>query len=166
MMSTQRLSVYKQNHLGEPVFCWQGELLAESPTFRLISAFFNGADQVNVDQVIFRRGDLMLERYYTDRFYNVFEVRVGRSDLVKCWYINLSRPAQFTTESIIWQDLALDLVFYPDGTYRLLDEDEFTALDMSSELRTRCLEAVKEIISEPDLIKPGLVLRPDQRKSF
>ena len=161
-MSTQRITIFKQNHLGEPIFNWEGELADESPTCRMISARFSGADAVPVDKVVFRKGDLMLERYYTDRWYNIFEVHQGETDQVKCWYINLSQPARFSTGSITWQDLALDLVVYPDGEYRLLDEDEFEEITLTPEVRTRCLETVREILSQPDSIKPGLVFQPGQ----
>ena len=63
-------------------------------------------------------------------------------------------------ESITWQDLALDLVVYPSGEYRLLDEDEFDALELAPEVRTRCMETVQEILDKPDLINPGLVFQP------
>lgn len=155
------ITVHKQNHLGQPVFSWKGELLAASPSCRLVSAFFNGADEVSVDQVVFRKGDLMLERYFTDRWYNVFEVRQGDSEVVKCWYINLSSPALFNADSIIWQDLALDLIVYPNGAYRLLDEEEYNALNLRADQNDRCQAAVRELVSQPELIKPGLTLRPD-----
>ena len=144
-MNAQTLTVFKQNHLGEPVFSWKGELLEESPTCRRVSAGFSGADAVPVDKVTFRKGDLFLESYYTDRWYNLFEVHEGLSDQVKCWYINLSYPALFSAESIIWQDLALDLVVYPNGEYRLLDEDEFDDLRLEPEVKRRCLDTVREI---------------------
>ena len=159
-MSTRTLTVFKQNHMGEPVFNWKGELIAETPTSRLISAHFNVADAMPVDKVTFLRGDLMLESYYTDRWYNLFEVYQGSSDQVKCWYLNLSYPAQFSVETIIWQDLALDLLVYPNGEYRLLDEDEFNALPLQVEVRRHCLETVQDILTAPDLIKPGLVFHP------
>jgi len=159
-MSTRTLTVFKQNYLGEPVFNWKGELVAETPTSRLVSARFSGADAVPVDKVTFRKDDLMLERYYIDRWYNLFEVHQGSSNQVKCWYLNLSYPAQFSAESIIWQDLALDLVVYPNGEYRLLDEDEFNALPLDVEVRRHCLETVQDILTAPDLIKPGLVFHP------
>ena len=156
-MKAQTLTVFKQNHLGQPVFSWQGELIAETSTSRLVSARFSGADAVEVDKATFRKDDLMLERYYNDRWYNVFEVHQGLSDQVKCWYINLSYPAQFNSESITWQDLALDLVVYPNGEYKMLDEDEFYDLSIEPEIRNRCLETVREILANPGLIKPGLV---------
>lgn len=159
-MNTRTLTVFKQNHLGEPVFSWQGDLVSERPTYRLVSARFSGADAVQVDKVSFRKGDLFLESYYTDRWYNVFEVHNGLSDRVKCWYINLCYPAQFSTDNITWQDLALDLIVYPDGEYRLLDEDEFEALEIAPDIRFHCMQTVQEILDNPDLIKPGLVLRP------
>jgi protein associated with RNAse G/E len=142
------------------VYNWKGELVAETPTSRLVSARFSGADAVPVDKVTFRKDDLMLERYYTDRWYNLFEVHKSASDQVKCWSLNLRYPAQFSVESIILQDLALDLVVYPNGEYRLLDEDEFNALTLDVEVRRHCLETVQDILSAPGLIKPGLVFKP------
>ncbi len=159
-MNTQTLTVFKQNQLGEPVFSWQVELITETSTSRLVSAGFSGADAVPVDKVTFRKGDLFLESYYTDRWYNVFEVHQGTTDHVKCWYINLSNPAQFSEDGIIWQDLALDLLVYPNGEYKLLDEDEFNALSLEPEIRNRCLETVREILANPGLIRPGLVFQP------
>ena len=159
-MNTRTITVFKQNSHGEPVFNWNGELVSETPTCRMVDARFSGADAVPVDKVTFLKGDLMLERYYTDRWYNLFEVHEGLSDQVKCWYINLSHPAQFGSDIITWQDLALDLVVYPDGEYRLLDIEEFDALQLDPELRTRCLRTVEEILANPDLIKPGLVFQP------
>ncbi len=161
-MSTPTVTVFKQNHLGEPVFSWESELLAESPTYRQVRAGFSGADAVPVDKVTLRKGDLFLESYYTDRWYNLFEVHEGLSDQVKCWYINLSFPAQFSEGSIIWQDLALDLLVYPSGEYRLLDEDEFDELTLEPEVRARCWDTVQEILATPGLIRPGLVFQPGQ----
>ncbi len=159
-MTTQTITVFKQNHLGEPIFSWKGELIAETAFCRLVRAFFSGADAVAVDKVTFNKGDLMLERYFNDRWYNIFEVHHGETDQVKCWYINLCMPAQFSTDNITWQDLALDLVVYPNGEYRLLDEDEFEELTLAPEVRTRCQETVQAILGNPDLIKPGLVFQP------
>ena len=51
-MSDQTITVFKQNHLGEPVFHWEGELIAENAAFRLVRARFSGADAVPVDKVV------------------------------------------------------------------------------------------------------------------
>ena len=160
IMNTQTIAIIKHNHLREPVFSWEGELASETTTSRMVRAYFSGAEAVAVDNVTFRQGDLRLARSYPDLWYNVFEVHDGLSDQVKCWYINLCYRAQFGTESITWQDLALDLVVYPSGEYRLLDEDEFDALELAPEVRTRCVETVQEILDKPDLINPGLVFQP------
>ena len=159
-MSLRTLNVIKENHLGEAVFCWEGELLASTPASRTLRALFVGEGAARVDKILFVPGDLMIERYYSNRWYNIFELRQGSSRLVKCWYINLSRPARFEQTSIRWQDLALDLIVYPNGKYRLLDEDAFDELPIPSDEKTRCLETVRKILSEPELIKPGLVFQP------
>ena len=43
------------------------------------------------------------------------------------------------------EDLALDLVVYPDGRSRVLDEDEFAALPLSAEERSRARRALEEL---------------------
>ena len=41
------------------------------------------------------------------------------------WYVNFERPSRPRTPvGFDYVDLALDLVVYPDGTHKLLDEDE------------------------------------------
>jgi hypothetical protein len=155
LMNAQTLTVFKQNHLGEPVFSWIGELLAESPTCRLVSARFSGADAVSVDKVTFRKGDLMLERYYSDRWYNIYEIHNREDDQLKAWYCNISRPAVFEKDSIRFDDLALDLLIYPDRSMLLLDEDEFEALELDEKTRQACWLAVDRLKALAGMIKPA-----------
>lgn len=73
-------------------------------------------------------GDMFYETFYSDRWYNVFEIRTSGGEL-KGWYADLTRPARITEDAVDWEDLALDMWMSPDGHLSLLDEDEFAAIE-------------------------------------
>lgn len=52
---------------------------------------------------------------------------------LKGYYINFTHPASYDphAETLTWRDLALDLWVPPQGQPRLLDEDEYAALDLA-----------------------------------
>ena len=66
---------------------------------------------------------------------------------IKGWYCNVSKPAEFTPGEIAYVDLALDLLVYPDGSYLILDEDEFTRMKMDEITRQAALKALDELIA-------------------
>jgi len=59
-------------------------------------------------------------------------------------------PLEISGNTLQYIDLDLDLRFYPDGTYEVLDEDEFEQhaieLNYPVEVRQRALQAVDELI--------------------
>jgi len=57
----------------------------------------------------------------------------------------VTRPAIVNGDVISYDDLALDLFAYPDGSFRILDEDEFVGLDISPADRTAALAGLKEL---------------------
>ncbi len=82
---------------------------------------------------IIRTGDRFIETYFTERWYNVFEIHDREDDRLKGWYCNIGRPAVMESENTIsYVDLALDLWVAPDGSQTVLDEDEFDALDLDA----------------------------------
>ncbi|MBN1620759.1 DUF402 domain-containing protein [candidate division WOR-3 bacterium] len=48
-------------------------------------------------------------------------------------YINIADRVKIEPNIIQWRDLELDILFYPDGTYEILDEDELPQ-DISCQL--------------------------------
>ncbi len=138
-MST--ITVRKRNHRGEPVWEYTGEVIERGATWVCLAALFNGKEG-EIHFLTFRRGDLFTEWFYTDRWYNVFEVHDGESPRVKGWYCNVTRPAMIAEDTVAADDLALDLIISPTGQMMLLDEDEFEALNLSPEDRASALAAV------------------------
>jgi protein associated with RNAse G/E len=45
----------------------------------------------------------------------------------KFWYCDVAMPCTLSDNVLAYVDLDLDLIAYPDGTYRVDDEDEFQA---------------------------------------
>jgi len=73
-----------------------------------------------------------VEVYYTDRFYNIFEIHDRDDRYLKGWYCNVGPPAVMEADNrLSYVDLALDLWVVPDGVQTELDEDEFAALDLA-----------------------------------
>lgn len=67
-----------------------------------------------------------LTYYWTDRWYIVYR-RLDEAGHLRGWYCNIGTPVEFDGRTIRYMDLDLDIVVRPDGSYRLLDEEEFEA---------------------------------------
>jgi protein associated with RNAse G/E len=100
---------------------------------------------VDVGYVVFRRGDVMTEWFYSDRWYNIFRIEDVEDGRLKGWYCNITRPAHITADVIAAADLALDVFVTPTGNFYLLDEDEFEALDLSMDERMSVVNAVDSL---------------------
>jgi len=139
--------VHKLDERGEPVWMYEGEIVARGETFVCLEARM-GRD-VLTDYVHFRAGDRMTEYFYTDRWYNIFRIEDRDSQQLKGWYCNITRPATITvdgdTADIRADDLALDVFIGTDGGFRILDEDEFDAIDISGDERAACWHAVEQL---------------------
>ncbi len=144
MMTNSPITLIKQNHRGEKVVEYHGEVLARGAAWVCVRAPFNHDDK-NVGYVVFRRGDLFIEWHYSDRWYNVFELHDVDDGHLKGWYCNVTRPAIITADTIRADDLALDVFIAPDGTLTLLDGDEFDALKLSPDEQTAARDAVELI---------------------
>ncbi len=119
----QRVIVRKLNSAGVEVFAYPGviaELLACGA--RLDAAWTRGV--MELGYTTFEPGDQFSEWFYTDRWYNIMEVRSVEGAL-KGWYCNVTHPATFEEWRVTYRDLALDLWVAPDGAMTTLDEDEF-----------------------------------------
>ncbi|HJZ48474.1 MAG TPA: DUF402 domain-containing protein [Roseiflexaceae bacterium] len=117
-------------HLLKPgkgaTISYSGELLRQEPDHVLIHARWE-RPQLDLGYVTFDPGDHFYEHYYTQRWYNIFELR-GQSGALKGWYCNVTRPAHIDGDTITSEDLELDLFVAPDRSHILrLDLDEFAA---------------------------------------
>ena len=143
--SRDKIIVVKLDAQENEVWQYPGKVLETTDHSILIEARFNHSD-VNVHGIMLRKNDRFLERYYDDRWYNIYEARDKDDDRLKGWYCNVTRPARFEGNTIFYTDLALDLLAYPDGRFLVLDEDEFKALGLDPETQRQALAGLDALI--------------------
>ncbi len=106
---------------------------------------FNRSDFL-FHEILLRENDRFVERYYADRWYNIFAIHDKDDDRIKGWYCNVTYPAEITADRVSYVDLALDLLAYPDGRYLVLDEDEFSELKLDQETIKNARQALDQLI--------------------
>ena len=74
------------------VFSWAGEVLRCDDESIVLRAEFN-VDQVELGFTTFRRGDIFVEFYYWQRWFNIFQISAPDGTL-KGWYANLGQPVE------------------------------------------------------------------------
>jgi uncharacterized protein len=151
----EEVKVVKLNEKGEETWRYKGTVLERTANSILLEAFFN-RDDLPFNGMIFARGDLFIELYYKNRWYNVFEIYDIRNGDLKGWYCNVCAPAEFGDGQITYRDLALDLLVFPDGRQMILDKDEFDALHISQEEKERAMQALKDLQA---LFSPPITFR-------
>ena len=151
------ITVIKRNATGAETFRYSGVILRQEPGLVILEAWFNRSD-LSLSGTLLRQGDRFVETFYTDRWYNIFEVHDLEDDRIKGWYCNVGCPAVLETDDrLSYVDLALDLWVAPDGSQTVLDEAEFIALQLDGETRRMAragLEELKKVFSADK--RPGL----------
>ena len=138
-------TIHKLNTRGEVTVTYEGELAEVLPDGVRIDARWT-RPPLPLGYTTFETGDRFTEWYFTDRWYNIFEIASDHGAL-KGWYCNVAEPAIITADTIACRDLHLDVWVEPHGAIRVLDEDEFeqdTALD--GMLRRNARAAVDELL--------------------
>lgn len=142
----ETINVLKKNLLGEITWQYEGQVLRRTANALVLEAFFNRPD-LPFMEVVFKQGDRFVETFYTDRWYNVFEIHDRDNGKLKGWYCNICQPAVLETEDrISFIDLALDLWIARDGKQTVLDEDEFKALRLEGQDKDKALAALRDLM--------------------
>jgi predicted RNA-binding protein associated with RNAse of E/G family len=142
---TELFTVKKLNLNHELITAYAGQLVERTPESIVLEARFE-RESVDLGCVVLERHDRFIEHFFTDRWYNIFEIHSVHDDHLKGWYCNITRPAACEGQIIEQVDLALDIWINPDGSYHLLDHDEFAALDLDRATRLRARQAVGELL--------------------
>ena len=141
---TPAITVLKLDAQGNQTWRYHGEILQSLADRVVLEAHFDRDDRIFHGMPL-RRGDRFLETYFTDRWYNIYEIHAREDDTLRGWYCNIGKPAQLDGDRLSYVDLALDLLVFPDGRQVVLDEDEFLALDISATDRQQALAALDEL---------------------
>ncbi len=140
----ENIVVDKLSPQGELKWRYAGEVIERGEGGLKLEAFFDREDLPFMN-VTLKRGDRFVETYYRDRWYNIFEIYDRDDEVLKGWYCNITRPANFVDDRVEYVDLFLDLWVSADGAQTVLDEDEFLAADLDDETRRMALLALAEL---------------------
>ena len=138
-----RWTIIKLDLRGREVYRWPARLrLQQGPLWLFEATFHLPQGPVQVAGMTFHPGDWMLEAYFTDRWYNVFEVYLGpQGGPLRGWYANLARPPRILPERrLAFVDLALDLVVFPQGEMVEVDREAFESLALDPHERRQALK--------------------------
>jgi len=129
-MATRQIIIIKNDHIGREVWRYPGRVIDQSREAIVVEAFFNRKD-LQFNGVLLKEGDRFIEYYSKRKWFNIYEI-FDRDDLVlKAYYCNVTHPPTWSDSYLQYDDLALDLLVFPDGRQLALDEDEFLKLELS-----------------------------------
>ena len=157
-MTETEVVVRKCNLRGQETWRYTGRILERGLRSVLLEARFNRSD-LPFHGILLRENDRFVEWYSSESWYNLFEVHDRDDDRIKCWYCNITMPAEFTDGAISYVDLALDLLVYPDGDMLVLDEDEFAELELDEATRVKARQGLADlqlIFKEKEIASFGL----------
>ncbi|MGC8857329.1 MAG: DUF402 domain-containing protein [Anaerolineae bacterium] len=143
-MMPDEITVLKRDVSGVVTWQYRGRLLRREVDRLVLEAYFNRPDLPFLD-VVLKEGDRFVETFFTNRWYNVFEIYDRDDGQIKGWYCNIARPAEMGDGFVSYVDLALDLWVAADGHQVVMDEDEFLALRLDDETRQKAREALAEL---------------------
>ncbi len=139
------ITVIKQNPHGEAKIQYSGEVIEHLHDGVVIQAYWKQPVK-DLGYTQFEPGDSFVEYYYTDRWFNIFEI--ARADgKRKGWYCNIAEPASICDEYIKQIDLLLDVWVDPTGKTLILDEDEFESdATLSDEQRKGARQGLHQLL--------------------
>jgi protein associated with RNAse G/E len=143
-MSGMKITVLKKNLAGGVTWQYEGRVIRYESNAVILEALFNRPDTPFMD-VILKENDRFVETFYTDRWYNIFEIHDRDDGKIKGWYCNIGKPAMLEAGIVSYVDLALDLWISTDGKKTVLDEDEFDALELEDDTRRNALAGLEEL---------------------
>jgi len=140
------VTIIKNNHKGEEVWRYAGKIIFETPKGIIVEAYFNRSD-LEFNGITLKEGDRFQELYLFGKWFNIYEIYDKDNTLLKAWYCNITRPVRILDQKIFYDDLALDLLVFPDRRQLALDEGEFIALDLNKADQLNARSALKELQS-------------------
>jgi len=122
-MEQELILVRKLAYDGRETWRWSGRLVQRSDRVAVIDALFNGSPR-DLGYMRLEQSDLFHEYYYSDRWFNIFQV-FDSHGVLKGWYCNICKPAHLLGNEISFVDMVLDVFVYPDLRVLVLDQEEF-----------------------------------------
>ena len=138
------MKVLKKNLDDEVTWQYEGVVLNRAENAITLEALFNRDDMPFMD-IALKRNDRFVETFYSDRWYNIFEIHDRDDGHLKGWYCNIGKPAVIEDDFVSYVDLALDLWVSADGRQTVLDEDELEELNLDADLKQKVYNGLREL---------------------
>jgi len=138
------MKIIKKNHVDEVVWEYDGVVLSREKNAVTVEAFFNRED-LPFQDIILKRNDRFVETFYSDKWFNIFEIYDCDDGNFKGWYCNITKPAVIEEDSVTYSDLVLDLWVSANGKKTVLDEDELSELNLDDELKKKIYVSLSEL---------------------
>lgn len=128
---------------------WRAQVARQENSLLILNAEFEEEIQHPLLGTL-PQGTLSIEYYWLDRWYNVFRFLQPNGEL-RNFYCNVNVPPVFHQNVLSYIDLDMDVLVAPDLSYRILDEDEFTAnaarFKYPLEVQQRSRQAMKQLVT-------------------
>lgn len=138
------MKILKKNLADEVTWQYDSAVLRRDENSITVEAFFN-RDDMPFQEIVLKRNDRFVETFYSDKWYNIFEIYDRDDGRLKGWYCNITKPAVIEDGSVSYVDLALDLWVSADGTRKVLDEDELEELGLDEGLKQQAFAGLREL---------------------
>jgi len=138
------MKILKKNLADEVIWQYDSKVLRRDETSITVEAFFN-RDDMPFQEIVLKRNDRFVETFYTDKWFNIFEIYDRDDGKLKGWYCNITKPAVIEDDSVSYVDLALDLWVSPAGTRKVLDEDELEELGLDEVMKQKVFAGLREL---------------------
>ena len=138
------MKILKKNIADEVTWQYESEVLHRDENSITVEAFFN-RDDMPFQEIILKRNDRFVETFYTDKWYNIFEIYDRDDGALKGWYCNITKPAVIEDGHVSYVDLALDLWVSANGRRTVLDEDELEELGLDEETKQKVFAGLGEL---------------------
>ena len=138
------MRVHKLDLHGATVITYEAEVTQRLPDGVRLSARWT-RPLMPLGYVTFETGDHFTEWFFSDRWYNIFEI-ASPDGTLKGWYCNVAAPAVIEADDLFCRDLILDLWVTPEGATSVLDEDDFAAeQSLDAATRAQALAGLAEL---------------------
>jgi protein associated with RNAse G/E len=138
------MNIQKKNLAEEVTWQYDGVKLRRDENSITVEAFFN-RDDMPFQEIILKRNDRFVETFFTDKWYNIFEIYDRDDGKLKGWYCNITKPAVIEDDFVSYVDLALDLWVSSNGARKVLDEDELEELELDDDLKQKVFAGLREL---------------------
>ncbi|HKP69623.1 MAG TPA: DUF402 domain-containing protein [Pyrinomonadaceae bacterium] len=127
---------------------WNCELVEATDSLLVFFGIFaEDVDHPELGHI--RAGTVSYEYYWLDRWYSIFRFHEPSGSL-RNFYCNLNMPPHFADGVLDYVDLDIDVVVWPDASYKILDRDDYEQnaelLGYSDEVKEKVEATLKELL--------------------